>query len=95
MKGDSVERIQKIIANSGYCSRRKAEELIKAGKVKLNDNNMKIDIFMLIVKNVIVITLDKRLKIEKYWLTFSSMFFSFKNSRISFIIRYKTTKKTI
>lgn len=36
MKGDSVERIQKIIANSGYCSRRKAEELIKAGKVKLN-----------------------------------------------------------
>ena len=36
LKGDSVERIQKIIANSGYCSRRKAEELIKAGKVKLN-----------------------------------------------------------
>ena len=31
-----MERIQKIIANSGYCSRRKAEELIKAGKVKLN-----------------------------------------------------------
>lgn len=28
-----MERIQKIIANSGYCSRRKAEELIKAGKV--------------------------------------------------------------
>ena len=31
-----VERIQKIIANSGYVSRRKAEELIKLGKVKLN-----------------------------------------------------------
>ena len=27
------ERIQKIIANSGYCSRRKAEELIKDKKV--------------------------------------------------------------
>lgn len=31
-----MERIQKIIANSGYCSRRKAEELIKLGKVKVN-----------------------------------------------------------
>ena len=30
-----MERIQKIIAQSGYCSRRKAEELIVAGKVKL------------------------------------------------------------
>ena len=28
-----MERIQKIIANSGYCSRRKAEDLIKAGRV--------------------------------------------------------------
>ena len=31
-----MERIQKVIANSGYCSRRKAEELIKQGKVTLN-----------------------------------------------------------
>jgi 23S rRNA pseudouridine2605 synthase len=31
-----VERLQKIIANSGICSRRKAEELIIAGKVKVN-----------------------------------------------------------
>ena len=31
-----MERIQKIIANLGYCSRRKAEELIKEGKVKIN-----------------------------------------------------------
>lgn len=31
-----MERLQKIIANSGYCSRRKAEELIKGGKVKVN-----------------------------------------------------------
>ena len=28
-----MERLQKVIANSGYCSRRKAEELIIAGKV--------------------------------------------------------------
>jgi 23S rRNA pseudouridine2605 synthase len=31
-----MERIQKIIANSGYCSRRKAEELILQGKVAVN-----------------------------------------------------------
>lgn len=31
-----MERIQKIIAASGVCSRRKAEELILAGKVTLN-----------------------------------------------------------
>lgn len=31
-----MERLQKIIANSGYCSRRKAEELIKSGNVKVN-----------------------------------------------------------
>ena len=29
--------LQKQIASSGYCSRRKAEELIRAGKVKVND----------------------------------------------------------
>ena len=31
-----MERLQKVIALSGYCSRRKAEELISLGKVKVN-----------------------------------------------------------
>ena len=31
-----MERLQKVIAESGYTSRRKAEELIKKGKVKVN-----------------------------------------------------------
>ena len=31
-----MERLQKIIAQSGLASRRKSEELIKAGKVILN-----------------------------------------------------------
>lgn len=31
-----MERIQKIIAERGYCSRRRAEELMLAGKVKVN-----------------------------------------------------------
>ena len=33
-----MERLQKKIATSGYCSRRKAEELIKEGKVTVNDS---------------------------------------------------------
>ena len=33
-----MERLQKVIANSGIASRRKAEELIKDGKVKVNGN---------------------------------------------------------
>ncbi len=32
-----MERLQKRIANAGYCSRRKAEELIAAGQVKVNN----------------------------------------------------------
>ena len=31
-----MERLQKVIANSGIASRRKAEELILAGKVRVN-----------------------------------------------------------
>lgn len=33
-----MERLQKVIANSGITSRRKAEELIKSGKVRVNGN---------------------------------------------------------
>ena len=33
-----MERLQKVIANLGYCSRRHAEELINLGKVKVNGN---------------------------------------------------------
>lgn len=35
-------RIQKIIADSGYCSRRKAEEFIEQGLVKLNGRPVKL-----------------------------------------------------
>ena len=31
-----MERLQKVIANSGFCSRRKAEEYISYGKVYVN-----------------------------------------------------------
>lgn len=36
-----MERLQKVIALSGYCSRRKAEELINSGKVKVNGKIIK------------------------------------------------------
>ena len=32
-----MERLQKVIASSGFCSRRKAEEYIKNGQVKVNN----------------------------------------------------------
>ena len=35
-----MERLQKVIANSGYSSRRKAEELINLGKVFVNGNKV-------------------------------------------------------
>lgn len=42
-----MERLQKVIAQSGICSRRKAEELIEQGKVKVNNEiatlGMKVD----------------------------------------------------
>ena len=42
--GDKVEkiRIQKMIADSGVCSRRKAEELISKGRVKVNGHPVKL-----------------------------------------------------
>ncbi len=40
MKTQKV-RLNKYIASTGYCSRRKADELIEAGKVKVNGNVVK------------------------------------------------------
>ena len=36
-----MERLQKVIAQTGYCSRRKAEELIQNGKVEVNGGVIK------------------------------------------------------
>jgi len=36
-----MERLQKVIAQTGYCSRRKAEELIQNGKVEVNGKVIK------------------------------------------------------
>ena len=36
VSADGLVRLQKIIADRGFCSRRKAEDYITAGKVKVN-----------------------------------------------------------
>lgn len=55
----SVERLQKVLANAGIASRRKCEELISAGRVKVNDQvvtrpGVKVDV------TTDVITVDDR-----------------------------------
>ena len=37
--GEKMERVQKVIANRGYTSRRNAEKLIEEGKVKVKFDN--------------------------------------------------------
>ena len=61
-------RIQKIIADSGLCSGRKAEELIEKGKVKVNGHPCKLGDKALPGKDMItvggeLITVDKRRKL--------------------------------
>ncbi|MGN0594035.1 MAG: pseudouridine synthase [Hominimerdicola sp.] len=48
-------RIQKIIADSGVCSRRKAEELISAGRVKVNGHPCKLGDKALPNKDIITV----------------------------------------
>ena len=49
-----MERIQKIIANSGMCSRRKAEELIEKGLVTVNGQKAKLGQKASYTDNIIV-----------------------------------------
>ncbi|MDL2211591.1 rRNA pseudouridine synthase, partial [Erysipelotrichaceae bacterium OttesenSCG-928-M19] len=57
-------RLQKRIAESGYCSRRKAEELITAGKVKVN-GNIVTELGYKVIDSDIVIIDGKKLKAQK------------------------------
>ena len=52
-------RIQKIIADSGYCSRRKAEEYIENGKVKVNGHPCKLGDKADAVKDIITVNGEK------------------------------------
>lgn len=59
-----MERLQKVIANSGYCSRRKAEELISSGKVKVNGEIIN-RLGTCVDKNDTITILGKTLKFEE------------------------------
>ncbi len=58
-------RLQKYISQSGYCSRRKAEELIKAGRVRVN-NNIITEMGVVVNDDDIVFVDDERItQVEK------------------------------
>ena len=66
-----MERLQKVIANRGYCSRRHAEELIKQGKVKVNGDIVRelgVKVSGKDIINVEGVTLDNNLNYEYYLL---------------------------
>ena len=60
-----MERLQKVIANSGYCSRRKAEELIANGKVFVNGSMVKEQGVKVTRKDVIMVNGKKITKEDK------------------------------
>lgn len=66
-----MERVQKVIANLGYCSRRKAEELILAGKVTVNGEVIR-ELGTKVGKSDVIevegVTLDKNYNYEYYLL---------------------------
>lgn len=66
-----MERLQKVIANSGYCSRRKAEELISAGQVYV-DGQIVTELGTKVTGNETIVvegvTLNKQTRKEYYLL---------------------------
>ena len=60
-----LERLHKLVlrADSGFCSRRKAEELIEAGRVKINGHPAKLG-DKAFAKDVVTID-DERLAVKK------------------------------
>lgn len=48
-------RIQKVIADTGYCSRRHAEALIEQGRVKVNGHPARIGMKINPVKDIVTI----------------------------------------
>lgn len=59
-----MERIQKIISSSGYCSRRKAEELIKNKKVAVNGQIIT-ELGIKVDSNDVITVNGKKIKQEK------------------------------
>jgi 23S rRNA pseudouridine2605 synthase len=58
------ERIQKIMSEQGYCSRRAAEQLIRQGRVKLNGRPVELGDKMDILKDILFVD-NERVFMEK------------------------------
>ena len=58
-------RIQKLIADSGFCSRRKAEELITSGKVKVNGHECRLGDKALPDKDLITVDGEQIARVRK------------------------------
>lgn len=58
------QRVQKIIAGSGYCSRRKAEELIERGRVRVNGHPCRLGDKADPLRDIITVG-DERIHYEK------------------------------
>ena len=65
-----MERLQKAIAASGYTSRRKAEDLIAAGRVKVNGEVIS-ELGFKVKKGDMIMIDDKALKGENKFTMFS------------------------
>jgi 23S rRNA pseudouridine2605 synthase len=64
------ERVQKIIANAGICARRRAEDLIKSGKVTVNGKKITIGDKADVSKDDIVVDGKKLKRIRRVYLAF-------------------------
>lgn len=65
------QRVQKIIANAGICSRRKAEDLIKDGKVKVNGKVAKIGESADPLRDTILVDGKRLQRVQKIYLAFN------------------------
>lgn len=66
-----LQRVQKIIANAGICSRRKAEKLIEEGKVKVNGKLISIGSKADLEKDTILVEGRKVTRPKKKYLAFN------------------------
>jgi len=66
-----LERVQKIIANAGTCSRRRAEELILQGRVKVNGQIINIGAKADLYKDEITVEGKKIFRPKKIYLAFN------------------------